>query len=444
MPSPAQEFAALQKLPPAEAVAYMQQRNKVTETYSWRDLWQDEHTVQFTVSRLLRADLLQSFQDQIAKSVQGDLSRRDFMRDSKKMLQDAGWWGTKEVINPDTGEIVQTTFDPARLKLIFDTNTRMASAAGQWERIQRSKRAFPYVRYITMGDDKVRPAHRAWNGVTLPVDHAFWNTHNPPNGWRCRCRLTSVSQKEYDAGLTPTGGPMKKTPPDVLMRDWLDKTTGNIRQIPVGIDPGFGYNPGAAGVREREQAQVVRDKLAGINPPLASAARAAGLAAPKIAKAVESQPTWKTLGLPDLRDMGPAMEAPALLPGATSPELALTTLRSALGIEAGGSILVQTPIERVRLLDASLPHVVEKGNDGRERFANFVLPTLREPTEVWSTRYDDATVRNRYIKLFAGSKYDLLVIVRVEPDGSIFWNMMQRERRKMNELRMGERLYGGT
>ena len=47
-----------------------------------------------------------------------------------------------------------------------------------------------------------------------------------------------------------------------------------------------------------------------------------------------------------------------------------------------------------------------------------------------ATPSDDATLRHRYIKLFGGSKYDLLVIVRVEPDGSIFWNRMQRERKK--------------
>jgi hypothetical protein len=97
--------------------------------------------------------------------------------------------------------------------------------------------------------------------------------------------------------------------------------------------------------------------------------------------------------------------------------------------------------ESVRIHDSSLLHVVEKRTEARERFANFILPTLRNPTEIWATKYDDATVRNRYIKLFPGVKYDLLVIVRVEPDGSIFWNMMQRERKKMNELRVGNRIY---
>ena len=137
------------------------------------------------------------------------------------------------------------------------------------------------------------------------------------------------------------------------------------------------------------------------------------------------------------------VEAPPLLEGATTRTQALDTVRGALGMEPGGGVLVETPVEMVMLLDASLPHVVEKTADARERYANFILPTLRNPTEVWATRYDDATVRNRYIKLFSGSKNDLLVIVRVEPDGSIFWNMMQRDRKRMNDMRVGERLFGG-
>jgi hypothetical protein len=236
---------------------------------------------------------------------------------------------------------------------------------------------------------------------------------------------------------------MVKQAPDVVMRDWLDQRSGKIRSIPTGIDPGFGYNPGTANAVLNE-AQLVRDKVVALSPSVAEAAQSAGLVVPKIAKAKADQPTWKTLGLPDLRELKAAVPAPDLLPGATTPELALETIRTALGIEPGGSIVVQTPVEMVRLLDATLPHVVAKSSDGRERYAHFVLPTLRNPTEVWATQYDDATLRNRYIKLFTGSKYDLLVVVRVEPDGSIFWNMMQRERKKMNDLRVGKRVFDGT
>lgn len=280
----AQEFAALQKLTPAEAVAYLQRRNQIALSYGWQDLWQEEHALQFTVSRLARADLLQALQDQITQSVGGDLSRRDFLRDVKKLLQQAGWWGEKEVIEPTTGEILKTTFDPTRLKLIFDTNTSMAYAAGQWESIERTKRSHPYVRYITQRDDKVRPAHRAWDNVTLPVDDAFWRTHTPPNGWRCRCRIVAVSQRDYDTGRTPTGEAMKKTAPDIVMRDWLDQRSGEVKSIPTGIDPGFGYNPGMASARLQQQEQVVREKLAALSPAVADAAKVAGVSVPEPAR----------------------------------------------------------------------------------------------------------------------------------------------------------------
>ncbi|MCX7112320.1 MAG: PBECR2 nuclease fold domain-containing protein [Proteobacteria bacterium] len=84
---------------------------------------------------------------------------------------------------------------------------------------------------------------------------------------------------------------------------------------------------------------------------------------------------------------------------------------------------------------------VEKQQGQRERFAHFALPTLRRPNEVWSVKYDGGSARNRYIKLFGGSKYDLLVMVKVEPDGSVFWNMMQRDRKGMNALRTGELVF---
>lgn len=281
MATAAQDFAKLRKLTPTEAVAYLLRRGQLTKTFAWQDLWQDEHAQQFTVSRLARLDLLQAVRDQIVGAVNGDLSRRDFMRDAKALLGRAGWWGEKTVLDPATGEDVTTTFDPARLKLIYDTNTRMAYSAGLWERMERNRKTHPYVRYITLRDDKVRPAHRAWDGVTLPLDDAFWSTHYPPNGWRCRCRAVAVSRRDYERGVTPGGAPMRKTAPPIEMREWLDKRTGEIKLVPAGIDPGFGYNVGVASARAAALQGTVSEKLAKASPDLARAARDAGLEPPK-------------------------------------------------------------------------------------------------------------------------------------------------------------------
>lgn len=275
------EFAKLRSLPPAEAVEWMRARGRLTPTFSWQDLWESEHAEQFTVSRLARMDLLQALRDGITQSVAGDLSRRDWTRNAEKLLADAGWWGIKAVTDPATGEVVLTKFDPARLKLIFDTNTRQAYAAGQWERILRTRQALPYLRYITKRDDRVRPLHALWDNVTLPVDDPFWQTHYPPNGWRCRCRVVSVSQREYDSGKTPGGGPMNKARPQVLTTEFVNRRTGEVSRVPAGIDPGFAFNPGAA--RKAALDKLVADKLAAVAPDLAQAAQLAGLT-PKTAE----------------------------------------------------------------------------------------------------------------------------------------------------------------
>lgn len=160
-----------------------------------------------------------------------------------------------------------------------------------------------------------------------------------------------------------------------------------------------------------------------------------------IAKALAGQLSWKDHGLPDLRTMMPSGVAPELLRGANTRAKAIDTLRHAFGIAPGGSIDVDTPAGSVRIEDAKLPHVIGKREDMRERFGAWVLPTLREPTEIWRVAYDDGSVRHRYIKLFSGTGYDLLVIVTVAPNSGVFWNMMHRARKRMNDLRIGDRVW---
>lgn len=263
-------LVALVKLTPKEAVAYLEKRNQLTKSFNWQDVWQEEHAHQFTVSRLANLDILESMRDGILSSVKGDSSRQDWTKNAKELLIQAGWWGKKSLADPSSGEIVTTTFDPPRLKLIYDTNTRMAYAAGLWQRIERNKKTHPYIRYITRGDERVRESHRRWNNLTLPVDHPLWKIIFPPNGWRCRCRVMSISQADYDAGLAPNGERLNKIAPVIEMVPWTNKRTGKTLHVPAGIDPGFGYNPGME--RSTNMLDVTRNKLDGLPAPMRSAA----------------------------------------------------------------------------------------------------------------------------------------------------------------------------
>lgn len=451
--SAASEFARLSRVQPAEAIAYMQGRELVAETYHYTDLWRDQHARAFTISRLNRADILERVQESISKSVAGDLTRRDWIKQTRTLLQKEGLWGALEVTDPNTGEVKKTRFNEARLRLIYDTNARQALAAGQWQRMLRNRDSHPYARYVSMDDSRVRPLHRAWHNTVLPVDHPWWETHRPPNGYHCRCRVIGLTRAEFERGFaqsrpgaeTDENAPLvredfKTEPPPELLVPWRNPATGQTEMVPRGIDPGFDYNPGTTGASKAFE-DMVQKKLARLSPSVREAAERAGIRPPTIAKEVPGQQGWQQLGLPDVRDMKPLGSTPDLLPRAPDADEAVKVLREALDVPAGGMRLVDTPVGKVAILDRLLAHVVEKRTDGRERFGRFILPTLTKPDEVWSTAYDDDTLWRRFIKLFAGAKYDILIIAVEQADGSVLWNVMPRNRAEMNKLRVGEPVY---
>ncbi len=66
------------------------------------------------------------------------------------------------------------------------------------------------------------------------------------------------------------GERLNKTAPDVQYKEWTNKRTGEVERVPVGIDPGFGYNPGMA--RADNMLNVTRNKLDGFPAPMRRAA----------------------------------------------------------------------------------------------------------------------------------------------------------------------------
>ena len=107
-----------------------------------------------------------------------------FQDELEPMLRREGWWGVREVVDPQTGETVTAQLgSPRRLRTIFDVNIRTAYARGRWKAIERVAEARPWLRYVGVLDQRIRPLHRAWHGTVLRWDDAWWQTHYPPNGW---------------------------------------------------------------------------------------------------------------------------------------------------------------------------------------------------------------------------------------------------------------------
>ena len=202
-------------------------------------------------------DLLADIRAGVDKALAEGTTLREFRRELEPLLKKKGWWGRKSVVDPLTGESVEAQLgSPQRLETIFRTNLRTAYANGHWDSIQRTKERRPYLRYAAVMDDRTRPEHRAWHGTVLPVDDPWWETHAPPNGWNCRCRVIAVSERM----LQRQGWQVSERPASPT-RPVLNKRTGEVAQVPVGIDLGWDYNPGAGASRAAVLAQGAADRV---------------------------------------------------------------------------------------------------------------------------------------------------------------------------------------
>lgn len=94
-------------------------------------------------------------------------------------------------------------YNDAYLRTEYDTAFRTAQMGQQWNEYFEDSDVFPYLKYVTVHDERVRHDHAQFDGITLPVGHKFWNTHTPPNGFNCRCRLVQMTEFDDDLEITP-------------------------------------------------------------------------------------------------------------------------------------------------------------------------------------------------------------------------------------------------
>ena len=82
----------------------------------------------------------------------------------------------------------------------LETEYHQAVAAGQMASEWAEFSPGALLRYESAGDDRVRTEHRAYDGITRPMDDPFWNQHYPPCDWNCRCTVVEVDD---DTPITP-------------------------------------------------------------------------------------------------------------------------------------------------------------------------------------------------------------------------------------------------
>lgn len=262
-------MADFPRIPFDEAIEALRRRGtNLFPSDHWATVWQEQHHSGFTVARSAGFDILKDIHGALVSARENGTTFADFKRDLIPTLQKKGWWGRTTVIDPETGEERTVQLGSVRrLEIIFDVNMRVSYAQGRWEQQQDLKDAFPYLRYEGILDSKIRPQHRRWHGTILPADHPWWRTHYPPNGWKCRCDAVAVS----DDDLQRYGWKVSDDPEDEGTVTWVNPATGEVVDVPVGIDPGWAYNPGDTD-RAAQLAKFAMDKLVTLPAEVGAAA----------------------------------------------------------------------------------------------------------------------------------------------------------------------------
>ncbi len=167
--------------------------------------------------------------------------------------------------------------------------------------------------------------------------------------------------------------------PDDGTREWTDPSTGEVKDVPNGIDPGWAYNPGKAAWGESEAKRLMEDKgpWVDLNP---WGPDAYGL------KAVKVEVPRATIGA---RAHGEENLRQALRDSIGGNESLFTD-------PAGGKTLVTQAVVDHMLADP-------KRLDGREAYFPFIKELVEAPAEIWigfarSSVSGRVGIRKKYVK----------------------------------------------
>lgn len=178
-------------------------------------------------ARTVTETLVQMFPELRARAfaVQGisDFHRLKRVQDAVARLAEGGDW------NKLRGEIAaelgggDSAAARRRAETVLRTNGFQAYAAARYRKQKASADLFPYWKYTTMDDGRVRDRHAELDGVILPADDPFWKDHYPPWDFNCRCIVIELDEEAAREAVAAGEGSMW----DKDMRDrWMADHAG--------------------------------------------------------------------------------------------------------------------------------------------------------------------------------------------------------------------------
>lgn len=372
--------ASPDRLPFKQAIDFFRSKIQLPSS-GWTDIWQEQHSHAFVVAGAAHDDLVSDLYNAIADAKSKGMGYPDFRKSFDEIVARHGW--------------AHKGAPGWRSKVIYDTNVTQAYNAGREQQMQAIKHLRPYAMYRHTSIEHPRLEHKAWNGLVLPLDDPWWNTHTPQNGWGCKCRKYSLSRVEAAREWEKRG---RTGPDEAPPIEWEERIVGKtgahprLVQTPKGIDPGFAYNPGKAWL----EPLTVRP-LKGYDAVLK-----------------ERGAAWPPSFKPPTPPSPTRIPSSAILPAATPPEVAVADFLDVFGadmeqgavfVDAAGSALA---ITKALFQDGKgeFKWLSKPDKAARLEYINLLAMTLIEPDEIWWEWVKDGVetgrwrLKRRYLRAF--------------------------------------------
>ena len=186
-----QALAASTDLPFAEAIEWFKAKRIVSPS-ELRRLSESAKLQAFSVAGLTSQYGLTEAHRVLGEALEQGTPQKAAVKQMREALASAGLAGPSKY----------------HLDIVFRNNVLGSYQAGRYAQLKAVARRRPFWRYRTVGDHRVRPAHKAMDGKIYPADSPVWDTWYPPCGHQCRCTVESLSPDDMQReGFEPEPSP---------------------------------------------------------------------------------------------------------------------------------------------------------------------------------------------------------------------------------------------
>ena len=373
-------------LPFKEQIEFFRRKINIP-TNSYADIYNNEHDYAFVVAGANRNALLNDFRAAIDKAISQGTTLDEFRQDFAEIVEKHGW-------------SYNGSFN-WRSRVIYETNLNSSYQAGRYQQLRDAK--FPYLEYLHSDYvEHPRELHESWNHLVLNFNDPWWDSHFPPNGYGCQCRVRGRTKGDLKR--------MGKDGPDAAPTiNWVDRVIGEnsdnprIVRVPEGIDPSFEHIPG-------------QTRLDTFVPNPLDSDPTLKLGVPSV-KAVDEWPSIREVSKNRLLEKGLTEEDYATI---FLNQFGATLTNPAIFRDVAGEALVIGK----QLFTVSKTGELKVTKRGHEQFLLLLADSLKLPDEIWTRmEYFDhlqkSVVRRRYISRIRidGEDKPMLAIFEVGDDG---------------------------